>query len=74
MPAASQVSHEHDHSLHRIRSDSASFVWDNSIVPVLEIESGEAVDGETADASGGQLTPDSTPADVAALDFDRSPG
>ena len=71
MPAASQVSHEHDHSLHRIRSDSASFVWDNSIAPVLEIESGETVELETADASGGQLTADSTPADVAALDFDR---
>ena len=71
MPAASQVSHEHDHSLHRIRSDSASFVWDNSIAPVLEIESGETVELETADASGGQLSADSTPADVAALDFDR---
>jgi hypothetical protein len=31
VPAAPQVSQEHDHSLHRIRSDSASFVWDNSI-------------------------------------------
>jgi acetamidase/formamidase len=65
------VSHEHDHSLHRIRSDSASFVWDNSIAPALEIESGETVELETADASGGQLTADSTPADVAALDFER---
>ena len=71
MPAASQVSHENDHSLHRIHSDSASFVWDNSIAPVLEIESGETVELETADASGGQLTADSTPADVAALDFER---
>jgi acetamidase/formamidase len=71
VPAASQVSHEHEHSLHRVRSDSVSFAWDNSIPPVLEIESGETVELETADASGGQLTPDSTPADVAALDFDR---
>ena len=71
MPAAPQVSHEHDHSLHRIRSDSVSFAWDNSIAPALEIESGETVELETADASGGQLTADSTPADVAALDFDR---
>ena len=70
-PAASQVSHEHHHSLHRIRSDSASFVWDNSIAPVLEIESGATVELETADASGGQLSANSTPADVAALDFDR---
>ncbi|HEY1509053.1 MAG TPA: acetamidase/formamidase family protein [Solirubrobacteraceae bacterium] len=65
------MSHEHDHSLHKVRSDSVSFAWDNSIPPVLEIESGETVELETADASGGQLTADSTPADVAALDFDR---
>src|SRR6476619_664951 len=69
--AAAQVSHEHDHSLHRIRSESVSFAWDNSIPPALEIESGETVELETADASGGPLTADSTPADVAALDFDR---
>ncbi|HET7050434.1 MAG TPA: acetamidase/formamidase family protein [Solirubrobacteraceae bacterium] len=71
MPAASHVSNEHEHSLHRIRSDSVSFAWDNSIPPVLEVESGETVQLETADASAGQLTADSTPADVAALDFDR---
>jgi acetamidase/formamidase len=65
------VSHEHDHSLHRIRSESVSFAWDNSIPPALEIEAGETVELETADASGGQLTADSTPATVAAFDFDR---
>ena len=71
MPAASQVGHEPEHSLHRIRSDSVSFAWDNSIPPVLEIESGETVELETADVSGGQLTADSRTADVAALNFDR---
>ncbi|HEY1511428.1 MAG TPA: acetamidase/formamidase family protein, partial [Solirubrobacteraceae bacterium] len=70
MPAALHAGHD-EHSLHRIRSDSVSFAWDNSIAPVLEIESGETVQFETADASGGQLSPDSTPADVGALDFNR---
>jgi acetamidase/formamidase len=70
VPAALHAGHD-EHSLHRIRSDSVSFAWDNSIAPVLEIESGETVQFETADASGGQLSPDSTPADVAALDFNR---
>ena len=54
-----------------MRSDSLSFVWDNSLAPALEIESGEAVELETADASGGQLNPESSAADVAALDFGR---
>jgi acetamidase/formamidase len=38
---------------------------------MLEIESGDAVQLEAADASGSQLTPESTAADVAALDFER---
>jgi acetamidase/formamidase len=61
----------HSHSLHSVRADAVSFVWDNSISPVLEIESGEVVELEAADASGGQLGPDSTTAEVAALDFER---
>lgn len=46
-------------------------MWDNAAVPVLEVESGEIVEFEAADASGGQLTRESTAADVAALDFDH---
>ena len=71
MRATLGAGHDHSHSLHRVRSDSLSFVWDNSLAPVLEIESGEAVELETADASGGQLNPESSAADVAALDFGR---
>jgi acetamidase/formamidase len=48
-----------------------AYLWDNAAAPVLEIESGEIVEIEAADASGGQLTRESTAADVAALDFDR---
>lgn len=56
---------------HSVHSDRTHTVWDNSIAPVLEIESGEIVELEVTDASGGQLDRDSTVADVAALDFTR---
>jgi acetamidase/formamidase len=46
-------------------------VWDNSIAPVLEIESGETVELEVTDASGGQLDRGSDVGDVAGLDFTR---
>ncbi len=59
------------HSLHSIAAEKISYVWDNSIEPALEIEAGETVELEAADASGGQLGPDSTAAEVAGLDFDR---
>jgi acetamidase/formamidase len=65
------LSGDHSHSLHSIRGDPVSFVWDNSISPAIEVESGEVIELEAADASGGQLGPDSTPADVPGLDFDR---
>jgi acetamidase/formamidase len=58
-------------SLHQVARDASHFGWDNSIEPVLEIESGEDVELEVRDASGGQLDRDSGVADVAALDFER---
>ena len=54
-----------------IHQDSSHFGWDNSIAPVLEIESGEDVEFEVRDASGGQLDRDSELGAVAALDFER---
>jgi acetamidase/formamidase len=45
--------------------------WDETIEPVLEIDPGDTVAIETVDFAGGQITRDSTAADVAALDFDR---
>jgi acetamidase/formamidase len=58
-------------SLHQIAGDRTHTAWDNSIDPVLEVESGATVELEVTDASGGQLGRDSTVADVAALDFAR---
>ena len=61
----------HDRSFHRIGAEHAALVWDNSTPPVLEIESGETVELEAADASGGQLSANSTAADVESLDLTR---
>jgi acetamidase/formamidase len=56
---------------HSIHADDTHTVWDHSIEPVLEIASGDTVELEVTDASGGQLSRDSAVADVAALDFSR---
>jgi len=42
-------------------------VWDDAIAPQAEVESGETVEFEVTDASGGQLDRDSGVAAVAAL-------
>lgn len=51
--------HRHDHH----------FGWDNAFPPKLTVTPGETVSFETVDASGEQLSPDSTVADIATLDF-----
>jgi acetamidase/formamidase len=56
---------------HLIDRDAATHrSWDETIEPVLEIDPGDTVTIETVDFAGGQITRDSTAADVAALDFD----
>src|SRR5262245_17422480 len=45
------------------------FGWDNSLKPIAEIESGAELEFEVVEASGGQLTRNSTAASVASLDF-----
>jgi acetamidase/formamidase len=55
----------------RIGTESVHHAWDNSIAPVIEIEPGQRVELDLMNSSGGQLGPDSTVADVAALDFAR---
>jgi acetamidase/formamidase len=45
--------------------------WDPAIPPVASIGSGEVVGFDCLDASFGQLTADSTSADLASLDFER---
>lgn len=47
------------------------FGWDHSIPPVATVAPGQSVHFECLDSSGGQLTPDSTVADVSTLAFDR---
>ena len=61
----------HDHSIHRIAAEHGSYVWDNSLPPALEVESGETVELECADASGGQLSQGSTARDVETLDLTK---
>ena len=44
--------------------------WDATLAPVLEVEPGDVVVAETDDFAGGQVTHDSTAADLLTLDFD----
>ena len=53
--------HRHDHHIG----------WDNANAPVHTVAPGETVTFETVDSSGGQLSPDSTVADIGTLDFGK---
>jgi len=55
----------------RLSRDQVHNVWDNSIAPVLQVAPGDPVQVEVANSSGGQLTRESTAADLATLDFGR---
>jgi acetamidase/formamidase len=61
----------HGHSIHQVRPDAYHLAWDRSLEPAIEIEPGAEVGFAVRDASDQQLGPDSTSADVAALDFAR---
>jgi acetamidase/formamidase len=54
---------------HTIHREHHHFGWDNANQPVLTVAPGDTVEFEVVEASGGQLSQDSTVADVAALDF-----
>jgi acetamidase/formamidase len=56
------------HSIHRAHRH---FGWDNAVPPVATVAPGAVLEFETVDASGGQLSPTSTVADVAAMDPGR---
>lgn len=63
--------HEHNHpykTIHDFHSH-AHYGWDNSFLPLIEVESGETVNYEIIEASSGQFTKLSTPEDVANIDF-----
>ncbi len=56
----------HAHTLHAHQHHHG---WNRDFAPSLTVAPGQAVLFETVDASGGQLRPGSTLADLAALDF-----
>jgi acetamidase/formamidase len=56
---------------HTIHAEHHHFGWNNANAPALTVVPGDTVELETVDASGGQLSPKSTLADVGALDFGR---
>ena len=54
-----------------VARDQNHLAWDPAIPPVATAASGAIVEFDCLDASNGQLTADSTTADVATLDFGR---
>lgn len=56
---------------HTIHGRHHHFGWDHSIPPVMRIAQGTSIDFECVDAGGGQVTPDTTAADMTKLDFGR---
>jgi acetamidase/formamidase len=56
-------------SFHEVRPEEFRYVWDHSIEPALEVESGEAVMLRVRDASDEQIHRDSTAEDIARIDF-----
>jgi acetamidase/formamidase len=56
-------------TLHDVRADAFNYVWDSSIAPAVEVESGDDVELHVRDASDEQITADSGLDAVRALDF-----
>lgn len=59
------------HHHHTIHGAHHHFGWNRSFAPVTTVAPGATLEFECLDAAGGQLTPDSTVADVATLDFGK---
>jgi len=62
---------QNGHSFHAVRREAFNYVWDNSIKPALEVDSGELVEFTVRDASDEQIRAGSTAEDVAKLDFEH---
>lgn len=56
---------------HFVSSANFHFGWDNSLAPVARIAPGDCVEFTTIDAGGGQISPQSTVADVTSFDFSK---
>ena len=64
-PAASSV------QLHYLPDETQHFKWDNSMSPVLGVESGDIVIAKCREACDGQITADSGVPELKACDWDR---
>jgi len=58
------MAEHYNHTIHKHH-----FGWNRANEPVLSIASGETIEFQTVDSSGGQLNPKSTVADVGKIDF-----
>lgn len=60
---------------HQVNVQQRHFGWDNSLHPVIHIAPGDRVTFDMLDASGGQIVPDSSAADIETMDSSRvNPG
>ncbi|KAJ7654220.1 hypothetical protein B0H17DRAFT_1163540 [Mycena rosella] len=58
-------------SIHAVKRSQCHLAWDNSIDPVLRVQSGETVTFDCLDASNGQITRESTVGNISTLVFAR---
>ena len=56
-----------NHTIHG--GDHRHLAWDNSTTPAMTVAPGDIVQFDDLDATSGQLTADSTVADIDTLDF-----
>ncbi len=56
---------------HTLTAQPTHSVWSHDLAPRITVESGDTLQLETQDATGGQLNPTSTLADYLAIDRDR---
>lgn len=62
----------HDIAVDHVVTDVDDYIhkhWDNGIEPVLTVESGDVVTFECRDASDGEITEETTPADLVESEF-----
>jgi acetamidase/formamidase len=66
-----RVGGQSEYTFHAVGREAFNYVWDNSIEPALEVDSGELVEFTVRDASDEQIRAGSTAEDVAKLDFEH---
>jgi len=58
-------------SIHSVKRTHTHLAWDNSILPVIKVQSGDTVSFSCLDASNGQITKESTVATISSLVFSQ---